>query len=144
MKEMCYDNNEIYLDFAMFMCNSFDEMEKYICGNKERKSVMDDLKNFVLNENLPTYDYGEYIEALHKEVAEEARAEGLAKGLAEGREKGLAEGREKGLEQGQKQGQKQGIIDAALKMIKNGISLEKTSQILEIDINKLKSLTKEQ
>ena len=140
MKEMCYDNNEIYLDFAMFMCNSFDEMEKYICGNKERKSVMDDLKNFVLNENLPTYDYGEYIEALHKEVAEEARAEGLAKGLAEGREKGL----EQGIEQGQKQGQKQGIIDAALKMIKNGISLEKTSQILEIDINKLKSLTKEQ
>ena len=28
MKELCYDNSEIYLDYAMFMFNSFEEIEK--------------------------------------------------------------------------------------------------------------------
>ncbi len=146
IKELCYDNNEIYLDCAMFMCSSFKEMEKYIRGNKERKSVMETLEHFVLNKNLPTYDYGEYLDCLHKEVARDARAEGLAEGRAEGRAEGKAEGRaeglEQGIEQGIEQGKEKGKIDAAIKMINSGISVEKTSEILELDINQLKLIMK--
>lgn len=48
---------------------------------------------------LTTYDA-----KLHrKAIEEEAREEGMAKGLAEGREKGLAEGRELGLEEGREE-----------------------------------------
>ncbi len=131
IKELCYDNNEIYLDCAMFMCSSFKEMEKYIRGNKERKSVMETLEHFVLNKNLPTYDYGEYLECLHKEVARDARAEGLAEGKAEG----LAEGHAAGMEDGK--------IDSALKMINSGMSVEEVSKILELDIKKIRAIIKD-
>ncbi len=134
MKELCYDNNEIYLDFAMFMSQSFEEMEKYIKGNKERKSVMENLKNFVINENLPTYNYEEYIEALHKEVERDARAEGLAKGRAEGLAQGKAEGLEQGIEQGIErgieQGRNQGIEEIKNKMRNKGLSEEEINNLL--------------
>ena len=116
MKELCNSNNEIYLDYAMLMCNSFEEMEKYICGNKERKSVMDDLKNFVLNENLPTYDYGEYLEALHKEVADDARAEGL------------------------EEGEKKATIKMVQKLKELGISLEDISKSSGLSIEEIEKL----
>lgn len=132
MKELCYDDNEIYLDYAMFMCNSFEEMEKYICGNKERKSVMDDLKNFVLNENLPTYDYGEYLEALHKEVAEEARNEGLAKGIEQGIEQEI--------EQGIEQGKKQNNIEIINRLKEMNYSMEEISKICNMSIEEIDSL----
>ena len=135
MKELCYDNNEIYLDFAMFMCTSFEEMEKYICGNKERKCVMENLKNFVLNENLPTYDYEEYLTALHKEVEEEARAEGLAKGL----EQGIAQGLEKGIAQGRAEERKENI----LMLYENSVSKEQISKSLNISIDQIDEILKE-
>ena len=67
------------------MSQSFEKMAKYIKGNKESKCVMKNLKNFVLNENLPTYNYEEYLEVLHKEVERAAREEGLKADLEEGK-----------------------------------------------------------
>lgn len=137
MKELCYDNNEIYLDFAMFMCSSFKEMEGYICGNKERKCVMENLKNFVLNENLPTYDYEEYLTALHKEVEEEARAEGLAKGIEEGIEQGFSQGIEQGIEQGFSQGIEKGIEKGKQKERQEIRAKMKQKGLTEEEINNL-------
>lgn len=130
IKELCYDNNEIYLDFAMFMCNSFEEMKKYIRGNKERECVMADLHNFVLNENLPTYDYGEYLELLHKEVAADARKEGLEAGRAEGLEQGKAEGIELGKAEGIEQGIEQGKNIIIENMKKKGLTDEEIQELI--------------
>ena len=59
----------------------------------------------VINLFLTTYDA-----KLHKKaIEEEAREEGMEKGLAEGRAKGLAEGRAKGLEEGKEKGFAEGI-----------------------------------
>lgn len=138
MKELCYDNNEIYLDYAMFMCSSFEEMEKYICGNKERKCVMETLKNFVLNKNLPTYDYGEYLECLKEEIKQEAHKIGLEEGLQEGREAGLQEGREAGLQEGREaglqEGRKEGLQELIAKMLKSGLSQEEVDRIINTTI----------
>lgn len=88
---------------------------------------MEKLQNIVIDKNLPTYNYAEYLEALHREIEQDAIAEGLEKGLKQGIERGI----------------EQGAINSALKMIKSGISIEKTSKILNLDINKLKSAMKE-
>ena len=108
----------------MFMCSSFEEMEKYICGNKERKCVMETLKNFVLNENLPTYNYEEYLSALHKEIEEEAKKEGHEKGMAEGI----------------KEGKRKSLIEVIQKMKSLNISLEDISKVTGLSIDEIKNI----
>ncbi len=125
IQKMCYDNNEIYLDLAMFTCHSYAEMEKYICGNKERESVMKQLQNFIYDENIPTYDYEEYLEILKSELTEkayrEAHQNGLAEGLEQGRKKGHEEGLAEGIEEGMKKGHEEGMIKGKEEGIKLGI-----------------------
>ena len=36
------------------------------------------LRKIAIDPNVPTYDYGEYIESLHKEIAMEAREQGFS------------------------------------------------------------------
>ena len=122
MKEICYHNNEIYLDFAMFMCASFEEMEKYINGNRERAAVMEELKNVVIDKNVPTYNYEEYLAALHKEVGEEAWQEGHQDGLQEGI--------------------KEGVEQTAIKLLNRGMSLKEVCEITDISIERLNELVK--
>ena len=118
MKELCYDNNEIYLDFAMFMCISFEEMEKYINRYRERAAVMEELKNVVIDKNVPTYNYEEYLVALHKEVGEEAWQEGLQEGI------------------------KEGVEQTAVKLLNRGMSLKEVCEITDISIERLNELVK--
>lgn len=39
---------------------------------------MEMLRKIAINPNVPTYDYGEYLESLHKEIAMEAREQGFS------------------------------------------------------------------
>ncbi len=125
IQKICYDNNEIYLDLAMFTSHSFEEMKKYICDNKERESVMKELQNFIYDENIPTYDYEEYLEILKNELTEKAYAEahqnGLAEGIEKGRKKGLEEGIAEGIEKGRKKGLEEGIAEGIEKGRKKGL-----------------------
>ena len=82
---------------------------------------MEKLSRIIIDKDVPTYDYGAYLDALHKEVARDAHKEGLKKGIKEGRK------------EGRKEGQKNIII----KLISSGMSKEEISQRLNIPINKI-------
>ncbi len=156
IQKMCYDNNEIYLDLAMFTSHSFEEMKKYICGNKERESVMKELQNFIYDENIPTYDYEEYLEILKSELTEkayrEAHQNGLAEGIEQGRKKGhedgLAEGLKQGIEQGKEEGITEGLekgkaeaIEEMVKKMKNiGIPLKDISATSGLTIEEIEEI----
>ena len=105
-------------------------MQKYIKDNKERKDIMEMLRKIAIDPNVPTYDYGEYLESLHKEIAMEARKEGLEQGIKEGKEQGL----EQGLEQGK--------CISAINLIEQGFSIEEASKLLKIDQNIIKKALK--
>ncbi len=94
VKEMCYDGcDEIYKDLAMFMAKSYEEMAEYAKGNKERETVMKDLKRLGSDEEyVDLYDHDEFDAILLQSYKDDARAEGLAEGREEGRTEGRAEG----------------------------------------------------
>lgn len=134
-KKLCYDEYEdIYNDLSLFTCTSYEEMQKYIKDNKERKDIMEMLRKIAIDPNVPTYDYGEYLESLHKEIAMEARKEGLEQGIKEGKEQGLEQGIEQGLEQGK--------CISAINLIEQGFSIEEASKLLKIDQNIIKKALK--
>jgi UDP-N-acetylglucosamine transferase subunit ALG13 len=90
MKELCYDNNEIYLDYAMFMCSSFEEMEKYIdqadyvITHSGTGSVLTPLKKekkVIVCARLSKY--GEHVDDHQKQLTEIFRDEGYVLELTE-------------------------------------------------------------
>ncbi len=90
IKEMCYDGcDEIYKDLAMFTAKSYEEMESLAKGNKERETIMKELKRLGSDEEfVDLYDHDEFDEILLQSYKDDARAEGRAEGIAEGIEQG--------------------------------------------------------
>ncbi len=86
---------------------------------------MEKLSRIIIDKDVPTYDYGAYLKALHKEVARDARKEG--------RKEGIREGRKEGIQEGIQEGQNNIIV----KLISSGMSKEEISQRLNIPINKI-------
>ncbi len=125
-KKLCYTkDNEIYKDLAMFEAQSFEEMSRYVSNDESRRKVMEKLSRIIIDKDVPTYDYGAYLKALHKEVARDARKEG--------RKEGIREGRKEGIQEGIQEGQNNIIV----KLISSGMSKEEISQRLNIPINKI-------
>ena len=56
--------------------------------------------------------------------------------LAEGREEGL----EEGIEKGREEGREEGLLESARKLKEKGLSVKKISELLDIDIEKIKNL----
>lgn len=113
-KYTLYDKQDIYNDLSLFTCTSYKEMQKYIKDNKERRGIMEILRKIAIDPNVPTYDYGEYLESLRKEIAMEAREQGL----------------------------EQGKCISAINLIEQGFSIEETSKLLKIDQNIIKKALK--
>ena len=109
----------------MFEAQSFEEMSRYVSNDESRRKVMEKLSRIIIDKDVPTYDYGAYLKALHKEVARDARKEG--------RKEGIREGRKEGIQEGIQEGQNNIIV----KLISSGMSKEEISQRLNIPINKI-------
>lgn len=146
MKEMCYDEEEdIHNDFALLVCKSYEEMEIYIKGNKERQAVVKHLKKLgVDDEFMAVIDREEYnriqqeITLNHeKELAiqkglEEGKLKGRKEGIKEGRKEGIKEGRIKEKEDNIKSAYINGITDIDLLSKTFNISTSKVKEILNL------------
>ncbi len=89
VSNICYNNDiEMLLDYKMFMAQSFEEMEEIAKGNKERMSVMKDLKRRIIyGEDFETEEARmAYRKAAIRGIKEDAREEGIKEGIKEGRQ----------------------------------------------------------
>ena len=94
----------------------------------------------VMTRNDILNSIAEQLEDARKEATEIGRAEGMAVGLAEGREKGREEGREEGRKEGREEGREEGrakTMEIALRLIADGMSVEKVADITGIDVSDL-------
>ena len=117
----------------MFEAQSFEEMSRYVSNDESRRKVMEKLSRIIIDKDVPTYDYGAYLKALHKEVARDARKEGRKEGIREG----IREGRQEGIREGRQEGIQEGQNNIIVKLISSGMSKEEISQRLNIPINKI-------
>lgn len=136
LKNLCYNKDEdVYKDFALLMANSYEEMEKYAKGNKEREEVVKFLKKLGKDgELMALIDREEYNQIILETEAHE-------KGIAEGFEQGIEKGIEKGIEQGIEQGIEKGINSHQREVILK-LYTSKGKSILEI--SELLDLSKEE
>lgn len=148
MKEICYSNtkvNDIYKDYAMLLCKSYEEMESLAGSDPARLAFIKMLK--MLGRD------GKMIDALRRREDElliekrEAHEKGLKEGKEEGKEQGIQEGIQEGLQEGIQEGIEQNKRKMIISMKANDISIEKIAKIAEIsvdDVNKILESSKEE
>ncbi len=137
----CYNNDkEEQLDYKMFLAQSFKEMEEIAKGNKERMSVMKDLRRMMIEDE--NYDTDEDRIALGKAIEREIRANAKEEGKEEGRKEGIYEGRKQGIDEGRKQGinegRQEGENNIINKLLSSGMSKKELSKRLNIPISNIK------
>ena len=76
---------------------------------------MDNFNHIVFDKNVPTYDYEEYLNALHTELDEERRRR-EARAFDNGKKQGIKHERKNIIDKLLKSGMSQEDIDKALKM----------------------------
>ncbi len=135
MKELCYTkDDDIYKDYGMLMCESYEEMEGLAGTDAGRCALIKMLKVLGRDEKLMTViDKYEYEKILHTE-------EGKSQGIQEGIEQGISQG----IEQGHQEGYLAGIEDTKKEMIismyQDNVSLEKISKYASISIEEVKKI----
>lgn len=148
LKEICYSNakvKDIYSDFSMLLCESYEEMENLAGNNKGRQAVIKMLKTLGRD--------GKFMDALNRredeliilkeafkdeglqEGREEGRKQGIQQGIREGIQQGIKEGIQQGIEQGIEQEKRQMIIK-----LKDKLSLEDLAESASISIDEVKSI----
>lgn len=154
MAELCYTNvDDIYKDFAILMCESYEDMEKLAGSNKGRKALIKMLKSLGRDgEFMSVIDREEYRKIIFESSLEHYKEQGIEQGIEEGIEKGIKqgiqEGLEKGIEQGIEKGIEQGIEqgkniaykDVVLSMNDKGYPLEEIAKILDISLDKVQNI----
>ncbi len=88
---------------------------------------MDNFNHIVFDKNVPTYDYEEYLNALHTELDEERRRR-EARAFDKGKKQGFELGEKNGIKQGIKH-ERKNIID---KLLKFGMSQEDIDKALKM------------
>ena len=101
-------------------------------GDSPIKAILENQRGVVTNMFLTDWNEEEYREVIKEEAREE--------GLAEGREKGLAEGREKGLAEGRAEGRDEAKIETALRMLADGLNIEKVAQYSGLSLSEVQKL----
>ena len=140
IKKKSYNNNNNLSEMERFLLIGIEENRKKALEYVGDDIVMKDFDELIKEKSLDDDLY----EAYDKEWALRDQAErdgyqsgyeiGINDGLKEGMKKGLEEGRTKGLEEGREEVKKE-IIK---KLIEKGLSDKEISEILEIDIKKIK------
>jgi flagellar biosynthesis/type III secretory pathway protein FliH len=87
-------------------------------------------------EELVAYEYYWDIIRTEKSVHDDAKQEGMAKGIAKGREEGLAEGIEKGREEGKAESLEKIVVNS----FKNGCSIDFISSIIDLSNDEIMSI----
>ena len=102
----------------------------------ERMGLIESIRDYQFHKNLAKWDeiY------LHQQREEDAKAEGLAKGIAEGLEKGLAEGLEKGLTEGLEKGSKNEKLTIARNLLAEGSTPEFVQKITGLSLDEIAML----
>ena len=108
--------SEKVLDYNMFMVNSFEQMAECIKGNKERESVMMDLKKIIKNNKL--YTSLEEADAIKRFYENDMCQKEYKKGIKRGVKKGINKGRK----------------DVIKELISNGMPKEELSKYLSTPI----------
>lgn len=131
-KNICYDKRiDINNDYALLTCESFEEMEKYVNNNSERKAFVIDMKKLSSDEAFANLiDYDEYEEALLKELKENALKEGIKEGKKEGVKEGIKEGIIKNQEA------------VVKKMLDKKIDIKLISEITNLSIEEIEKISK--
>lgn len=142
LKELADETDiDIYNDFAIFMCESEEELKKYIKGNKERQELYNYLKKLEKEDQVMSdLEHEEMIKTMSKnEGREEGREEGFKEGEGVGLAKGLELGEEKGLTKGLELGEEK-IAKIVKNLYASNASLEYISDTAEIPIEKIKKI----
>ena len=82
-------DTEIQLDYKMFIAKNYEEMEKYAKDNKERRAIMEDIKEKMKTDELLERIYEEqkfYNEEVKVDIEKKALKKGVKKGIKKGRE----------------------------------------------------------
>lgn len=134
MKELCYTkDDDIYKDYGMLMCESYEEMEELAGTDAGRCALIKMLKVLGRDEKLMTViDKYEYEKILH---TEEGISQGIEQGISQGIEQGISQGIEQGIEQKQNDMVKrlyQNGVDIKIIAASANISVEEVKKILEL------------
>lgn len=118
MKDLCYTTNEdVYKDYAMLVCNSYEEMEELAGKDLGRRAFISMLKELGRDEKLmdSIRRYEDELILKQQEI-EDSKAEGI--------------------EQGKNIKEKELVIS----MHESGISIEKIQEITELTEEEIKSI----
>jgi predicted transposase/invertase (TIGR01784 family) len=144
--------SKIYPEYYILKINQFNDVAKdtldewiYFLKNEEIKDgfkakglekARKELSILELSEE-ERKEYDSYQEYLHYEASMIESSYGLGKmeGHKEGKQEGIKEGREEGIKEGIEKGMEKGIENAVIKLFEKGITKEKISELLELDID---------
>lgn len=129
MKEICYSGvkeNDIYKDFAMLLCKSYEEMEELAGKDKGRRALIRMLKMLGSEEGM--------IDAARRE------ADNILLARYDAEEEGLEKGRAEGIEQGFVQGIEQTKREMIISMHEDNVPLEKISKYANISVDEVNKI----
>lgn len=88
MKELCYNTDiDIYKDFAILMCETYEEMEALAGDDRGRLALIKMLKRLGRDDEFMTViDKVEYERLLHEAEKEDMKEKGMQVGFEEGHE----------------------------------------------------------
>ena len=120
-KGLCYNEaNELDAILSFLSANSYEEMERIVCGKKEALAIMDELKKLSKEEEfLPEYDFEREMRRVTNTEKEISKQEGLF------------------------EGKESAIREVAINFINNGVDLNIISKSTGLSIDELNNLKKE-
>ena len=129
------EDKKIAFEYARKQCVK----NGYLKDLVERNDFMVDYDDFLdYGKQLATEAFDEGMEKGIEKGIEKGRKEGEEKGIEKGRkegeEKGRKEGEEKGRKEGEEKGKEKGKLEAAVGMLKIGLSKDKISQALDVPL----------
>lgn len=137
MKELCYNTDiDIYKDFAILMCETYEEMEELAYKNRGRLALINMLKSLGRDDEFMTViDKVEYEKLVHEAEKEDMKELGF--------DEGHKEGIEQGIEQGIKQGEEETQTMFIKSMATNNIEISEIAKIANMSIEEVQKIINE-
>ena len=136
LRDLCYNQREeIYKDFALLLCNSYEEMEEVASGNKEREEVVRFIKSLGADNMFIDESIKREYERIDAEMAKEEE-------IAEAVKKATKKAKKQGLEQGIEQGEKKNKIEMIKALYSNGVSIDAIAKSAILSIDDVKQILK--
>lgn len=91
MKELCYTTNEeIYKDYAMLVCKSYEEMEELVGNDPGRQAFVSMLKKLGREDEFMTVvDKEEFEQIIREAEKQDSKDEGIKEGIEQGIQEGI-------------------------------------------------------